>query len=61
MNPLIAKAVVIAGTVVMIAIRAPHGRRSRSVKGVKSHKTPWLITLEIRERHQTKRLVPGVW
>ena len=40
MNPWIAKAVVLAGTVVMIAIRAPHGRRSRSVKVAKSRKTP---------------------
>ena len=40
MNPWIAKAVVLAGTVVMVAIRAPHGRRSRSVKVAKSHKTP---------------------
>jgi protein-S-isoprenylcysteine O-methyltransferase Ste14 len=40
MNPWIAKAVVLAGTLAMIAIRAPHGRRSRSVKVAKSHKTP---------------------
>src|SRR5882762_7105332 len=40
MNPSIAKAVVIAGTVVMMAIRAPHGRRSRRVKVAKSRKTP---------------------
>jgi len=40
MNPLIAKTIVIAGAVVMIAIRAPHGRRSRSVKVARSHKTP---------------------
>ena len=39
MHPWIAKAVVLAGTVVMVAIRAPHGRRSRSVKVVKSHQT----------------------
>lgn len=39
MNPWIAKAVVLAGSVVMIAIRAPHGRRSRSVKVAVSHKT----------------------
>src|SRR5712671_8239684 len=39
MNPSFAKAVVIAGTVVMIAIRAPHGRRSRRVKVAKSRKT----------------------
>ena len=40
MNPWIAKAVVLAGTVVMIAIRAPHGHRSQSVKVAKSRKTP---------------------
>jgi protein-S-isoprenylcysteine O-methyltransferase Ste14 len=40
MNPWIAKAVVLAGTVVMVAVRAPHGRRSRSVTVTKSHKTP---------------------
>jgi protein-S-isoprenylcysteine O-methyltransferase Ste14 len=39
MNPWIAKAVVLAGTLTMLAIRAPHGRRSRSVKVAKSHKT----------------------
>ena len=40
MNPWISKAVVLASTVVMIAIRAPHGRRSRNVKVATSHKTP---------------------
>ena len=40
MNPWIAKAVVLAATVVMMAIRAPHGHRSRSVKVAKSYKTP---------------------
>jgi len=39
MNPWIAKAVVLAATVVMMAIRAPHGRRSRSIKVARSHKT----------------------
>src|SRR5690348_4455098 len=39
MNPWIAKAVVLAGTVVMVAIRAPHGRRSRIFKVATSHKT----------------------
>jgi len=39
MNPWIAKGVVLAGTLTMIAIRAPHGRRSRSVKVATSHKT----------------------
>ena len=40
MNPWIVKALVLAGTAVMIAIRAPHGRRSRIVKVATSHKTP---------------------
>jgi protein-S-isoprenylcysteine O-methyltransferase Ste14 len=40
MNPWLAKALVLAGSVVMIAIRAPHGRRSRTVKVAKSHRTP---------------------
>src|SRR6185295_10932821 len=40
MNPWIAKAVILAGAVVMVAIRAPHGRRSQSVKVAASHKTP---------------------
>ena len=39
MNPWVAKAVVLAATVTMIAIRAPHGRRSRHVRVVSSHKT----------------------
>ena len=38
MNPWIAKAVILAATVVMIAIRAPHGQRSRGVKVVKDRK-----------------------
>ena len=38
MNPWIAKATILAATVVMMAVRAPHGRRSRSVKVVKSRK-----------------------
>jgi len=40
MNPWVAKAVVLAATVAMMAIRAPHGHRSRSVKIARSHKTP---------------------
>jgi len=39
MNPWIAKALVLAGTVVLIAIRAPHGHRSRMVKIATSYKT----------------------
>jgi protein-S-isoprenylcysteine O-methyltransferase Ste14 len=39
MNPWLAKTVVLVATVVMIAIRAPHGQRCRQVKVAKSHKT----------------------
>lgn len=39
MNPWAAKIVVLAATLTMVAVRAPHGRRSRNVKVVKSHKT----------------------
>jgi protein-S-isoprenylcysteine O-methyltransferase Ste14 len=39
LNPWIAKAIVLAATVVMMAIRGPHGRRSRNVKIAKSYKT----------------------
>lgn len=38
MNPWIAKATIVAATAAMMAIRAPHGRRSRSVKVVKSRR-----------------------
>ena len=38
MNPWIAKAVILAATLVMVAIRAPHGKRSRAVKTVRSCK-----------------------
>lgn len=41
MNVWIAKAVILASTVAMIAIRAPHGQRSRSVEVVASRKG-WL-------------------
>ncbi len=40
MNPWIAKAIVISATAVMVAIRAPHGHRSRSIKVAESLKTP---------------------
>ena len=38
MNPWIAKAVILAASIVMVAIRAPHGQRSRGVKVVKNRK-----------------------
>jgi len=44
-NPWIAKALVLAATLVMLAIRAPHGQRSRHVKVARSHKSPLEIGL----------------
>ena len=38
MHPWIAKAVILAASVVMVAIRAPHGRRSRGIKVARSCK-----------------------
>jgi len=38
MNPWIAKTVILAASVVMVVIRAPHGRRSRGVKVARSCK-----------------------
>lgn len=38
MNPWIAKGVILAASAVMVAIRAPHGQRSRGVKVVKNRK-----------------------
>ncbi len=40
MNPWLAKAIILAGSVVMVAIRAPHGQRSRGIKVKKSRKGP---------------------
>ena len=38
MNPWIAKAVILVASIVMVAIRAPHGQRSRGVEVVKNRK-----------------------
>jgi protein-S-isoprenylcysteine O-methyltransferase Ste14 len=43
MNPWLAKAIILASSIVMVIIRAPHGQRSRGVKVVKSRRG----TLEI--------------
>jgi protein-S-isoprenylcysteine O-methyltransferase Ste14 len=44
-NPSFAKAAVLAGTIVMVMIRAPHGQRSRGIRVVKSRKGPLEIAL----------------
>src|SRR5881409_1294749 len=59
MNPWIAKAVVLAGTAVMMAIRAPHGRRSRRVKVAKSHKT--LLETRLLVLAWVGFFIPLVW
>jgi protein-S-isoprenylcysteine O-methyltransferase Ste14 len=59
MNPWIAKATILIASVVMIAIRAPHGQRSRGVKVVTSRKGPMetvLLTLA-----WLGFLVPLIW
>jgi protein-S-isoprenylcysteine O-methyltransferase Ste14 len=45
MNPWIAKSIFLAATVLLIAIRAPHGQRSRSVKVVRSAMGPLELSL----------------
>jgi len=45
MNPWFAKAIILAASVVMVAIRAPHGQRSRGVPVAKSRKGTQEIVL----------------
>jgi len=45
MNPWFAKAVILAASIVMVVIRAPHGQRSRGVKVVMTRKGPLEIAL----------------
>src|SRR5260370_163780 len=40
MNPWFAKAVVLLASIVMVAIRAPHGQRSRAIPVVRNQKGP---------------------
>lgn len=47
MNPLYAKAVIVLANILMIAIRAPHGKRSREVPVAKSRKGRLEIVLII--------------
>jgi protein-S-isoprenylcysteine O-methyltransferase Ste14 len=45
LNPWFAKAVALGASIAMVLIRAPHGRRSRTVKVVKSEKGTWEVFL----------------
>jgi protein-S-isoprenylcysteine O-methyltransferase Ste14 len=38
MSPWVGKAIILASSIVMVIIRAPHGQRSRGVKVIRSHK-----------------------
>ena len=40
MNPWIAKAAILAASALMVAIRAPHGQRSRGIKVVRNSRSP---------------------
>jgi len=59
MNPWIAKTVILAGTVGIIAIRAPHGRRSRSLKVARSYKTR--VEMLVLVLAWVGFLVPLIW
>ena len=59
MNPWIAKAVVLAASVAMMAIRAPYGSRSRRVEVARDHKGP-LETI-LLELAMLGFFVPLVW
>jgi protein-S-isoprenylcysteine O-methyltransferase Ste14 len=59
MNPWIAKAVILAASVVMVMIRAPHGRRSRGVKVARSCKGPREVAVLILA--WMGFLVPLIW
>jgi protein-S-isoprenylcysteine O-methyltransferase Ste14 len=45
MNPWFAKAVILLASIMIVVIRAPHGKRSRTNPVVKSHKGPLEIAL----------------
>ena len=40
MNPWFAKGLILLASIVMVAIRAPHGQRSRTIPVLKSRKGP---------------------
>src|SRR6478672_8017616 len=45
MSPIYAKTIIVVSNVALVAIRAPHGRRSRGVRVAKSHQGPREIAL----------------
>ena len=45
MSPWFGKAIILASSIVMVVIRAPHGQRSRGVKVVRSSRGPLEIVL----------------
>ena len=59
MNPWIAKTLILAASIVMIVIRAPHGRRSRGIKVVRRRNGPREVALLTRVWRGF--LVPLIW
>jgi len=59
MNPWLAKGVVLAASVAMVVIRAPHGRRSRGVPVAKSRKGP--VEVVLLTLSMVSFFVPLIW
>jgi len=59
MSPWIAKAVVVVASVVLVAIRAPHGQRSRGVRVVSDRKGP--LELALMTLAWVGFFVPLIW
>src|SRR5262245_29442594 len=59
MNPWYAKVAIVAASILMIAIRAPHGQRSRTVKITKNRKGP--LEVVVLSLAMLGFFVPLVW
>ena len=59
MNPWLAKGVVLAASIAMVVIRAPHGRRSRGVPVAKSRKGP--VEVVLLTLAMVSFFVPLIW
>ncbi len=59
MSPWVAKAIILAASIAMVAIRAPHGQRSRGVRVVKDRKGPLEVILLVLA--MLGFFVPLVW
>ena len=59
MNPWLAKGVVLAASIAMVVIRAPHGQRSRGVPVAKSRKGP--VEVVLLTLAMVSFFVPLIW